>query len=103
CSSKSWCFMVQSVQISVNEVDDDGVGVDKEVRELMLSLFSGRPGWRCIVCIIRCKPLDIRAICIHDIDVKLVLAVRAEYDLPAGWRPRRVFIASPSACEQPEA
>src|SRR5512143_1636406 len=61
---------------------------------MMNSFRSWRPGGRCVIGVVFRDPLDIGAVGVHDINVGFPLAVRAEHDLSARRRPRRVLIAS---------
>src|SRR5512135_3819036 len=54
---------------------------------------SRRPGGRRVICVVFRDPLDIGAVGVHDINVEFPLAVRAENDLSARRRPRRVLVA----------
>src|SRR5512143_1791134 len=69
---------------------------------MMNSFRSWRPGGRCVIGVAFRDPLDIGAVGVHDINVGLPLAVRAEHVLSARRRPRRVLVAPRPAGQDAE-
>src|SRR5512144_1043634 len=69
---------------------------------MMNSFRSWRPGGRCVIGVVFRDPLDTGAVGVHDIYVGLPLAVRAEHDLSARRRPRRVLVAPRPAGQDAE-